>query len=210
MFKVLIADNEQIYVNGMEEVFESLPSFQICGIVQDVDSLTEVCQRIKPDLVITRTFYFYKNTTFTAVAKLKKQCPYVKVLMMLDTNKLADLEKAVDVGTDACILRSASTLEFISAMQRVMLNQPVTVEVAGGNAWGPEKVPFNKVELGVVLQLCQNLSYEQMAANLGTKADKLEQLIAAMLAKTKHRNSLGLIFEAIHKGYGYSWRAEVG
>lgn len=210
MYKVLIADNEQIFVNGMEEIFDNLPDFQITGIVQDVDKLTEVCQRIKPDLVMTRTFYFYKNTAFEAIAKLKQLCQEIKVLVMLDTDKFAHLEMAVDPGADACVQRSASTVEYVDAMQRIMASEPVAIEVAGGNAWGPDKVSLTGEELKIVLMLCQNLSQEQIRSSLQMDKEKLEEHIAKMLAKTRHKNILGLIFEAIHKGYGYSWRAEVG
>ena len=210
MYKVLIADNEQLFVTGMEAVFESLANFQIVGLVQNVDKLTEACQRIKPDLVITRTFYFYKNTAFEAIEKLKRVCPEVKVLVMLDTEKFAHLERAVDAGADACILRSASTLEYVSALQRVMASEPVAAAVKGGNAWGPDKVSLTGEEMKIVLMLCQNLSQEQIRSSLQMDEEKLEACIAKMLAKTRHRNVLGLIFEAIHKGYGYSWRAEVG
>lgn len=210
MYKVLLADNEQIFVNGLEEVFESLPNFQIAGIVQDVDKLTEVCQRIKPDLVITRTFYFYKNTAFKAVENLKKHCPDIKVMVLLDTDKFAHLEMAVDAGADACIQRSASTLEYINALQRVMASQPVVAAVSGGNAWGPQKVALSKVELEIVLNLCQNISTEQMLTNLHMLKNDYDKHLSEMLSKTRHRNIMGLIFEAIHKGYGYRWRAEVG
>lgn len=208
MYKVLIADNEQVFVSGMEEVFLNLADFTITAISQNVDDLVESCQRLKPDLVLTRTFYFYKNTAFQEVAKLKRLCPDVKVLMMLDTQKLAHLEQAVDSGADACILRSASTLEYISAFKCVMSNQPVIIEVGGGNAWGPKRVSLNKLELEIVLQLCKNLSNEQIQANLQLDKKKLDECVAEMLAKTKHKNVLGLIFEAVHKGYEVSWRAE--
>ena len=210
MYRVLLADNEQIFVNGMEEIFQALQNFQIAAIVQDVDKLTETCQRIKPDLVITRTFYFYKNTAFQAVEKLKRFCPETKVLVMLDTDKFAHLEMAIDAGADACIQRSASTLEYVSALQRVMASEPVAAAVKGGNAWGPDKVSLTGEEMKIVLMLCQNLSQEQIRSSLQMDEEKLEACIAKMLAKTRHRNVLGLIFEAIHKGYGYSWRAEVG
>ena len=208
MYKILLADDEQVFVNGLEEVFNYLPNYEVASVIQNVDNLAMVCKKLKPDLVITRTFFFLQRTGFEAVENLKKACPDIKVIMMLDTGKYAQVEHAYDSGADACINRSASPLDFVYVIEKTMADQPVVMSVDGGNSWGPHKVQLNRIELDIILCLCKNLSDEEMAKELEMTEDALEAHIANVLAKTRHKNRMGLIFEAVHKGYEVSWRAE--
>jgi len=94
MYKILLVDNEEIFVTTLQTIFNSLPDYEVIGVLPNVDNLEAECVKCKPDIVVTRTFFFLKKTAFQAVENLKKEHREIKVIMMLDMAKQAHIEEA--------------------------------------------------------------------------------------------------------------------
>lgn len=208
MYKVLIADNEQIFVNGLKAVINNLGDYEIVSVVPNVDDLDSVCEKINPDLVIMRTFFFLKNTGFVAAQELKEKHPNIKIIMMLDMGKFAQIEAAQKAGVDSCILRSASPVEFIFVLEKTMTTGASPLNIPNDNLWGPYKVALTKREHEIVLCLCQNMSYEKIAEEMCVSRRTVVFHVGNILSKTSHKNTTGLLMEAAHKGYEINWHTE--
>ena len=56
-------------------------------------------------------------------------------------------------------------------------------------------------ELEILQRICRNMSYEEIAEDLGIKKRTVSFHISNMLVKTGHENVIGLAVEATEKGY---------
>ncbi len=208
MLKVLLADNEPIFTTALLTVLNSLPNYEVAAVIPNVDKLDAECEVYKPDIVIMRSFFFYKTTGFVAAKKLKASQPEIKIIMMLDLAKQAQVEEALHCQVDACVLRSSKASEFVDVIWKVSKGETVYPKFAHQNMWGPYKVKLTTRELDIVQQLCQNNTYEDIATILGVSKRTVTFHVGNIVSKTGHKNVTGLILEAAHKGYPINWFTE--
>lgn len=205
MYRILLVDNEEIFVTTLQTIFNSLPDHKVVGVLSNVDKLVEDTEKYKPDIIVMRTFFFLKNTGFIAAAKVKESYPSVKIIMMLDMAKYAHIEDAKKAGVDCCVLRSAKPSEFVSVLWSTMKGEHVFPNFSHQNMWGPFKVNLTDRELDIISCLCKNLSYEQIGNMLGVSKRTVTFHVSNILSKTGHKNVTGLILESAHKGYAINW-----
>lgn len=205
MYRILLADNEEIFVTTLQTIFNSLPEHRVVGVLNNVDHLEEDVEKFKPDIIVMRTFFFLKNTGFTAAAKVKESYPAIKIIMMLDMAKYAHIEAAKKAGVDCCVVRSAKPNEFVSVLWRTMKGEHVFPNFSHQNMWGPFKVNLTERELEIISYLCQNMSYDAIGQTLGVSKRTVTFHVSNILSKTGHKNVTGLILESAHKGYLINW-----
>ena len=205
MYRILIVDNEEIFTTTLENIYASLPDYAVVGKLLYPDNLVAECERLAPDIIIMRTFFFNKYTGFDAVEAVKKSNPQIKVIMMLDMPKYAHVEAAKKVGVDCCVLRSSKSSEFVSALWKTMRGEHIFPNFSHQNMWGPFKVSLTEREQEIIRYLCQNMNYEEIGSLLGVSKRTVTFHASNILSKTGHKNVTGLILEAAHKGYILNW-----
>lgn len=208
MYKILLADNEEIFVTTLKAIFNSLPDHEVVAVLKNVDNIEEECDKHKPDIVLMRTFFFFKNTGFNAAKKLKEKFPQLHIVVMLDIGKYAHVQEAKSSGVDSCVLRSAKPCDFVSVIWNTMKGEHIFPDFSNENMWGPYKVSLTDRELEIIMNLCQNIPYEEIGQRLNVSKRTVTFHVSNILSKTGHRNVTGLILEAAHKGYSFNWFTE--
>lgn len=205
MYRILLIDDEEIFATTLRTVLGSLPGHQIVATLTNVDKIREDVLKYQPDIIVMRTFFSFKNTGFDAAALVKQEFPEIRILMMLDMAKHAQVEAAIKAKVDCCVLRTSKPSEFVSVLWSMMKGEHIYPKFSHSNMWGPFKVGLTDREQEIILQLCRNQSYDAIAAALGVSKRTVTFHISNILSKTGHRNATGLILEAAHKGYILNW-----
>ena len=69
---------------------------------------------------------------------------------------------------------------------------------------GGKKSPLTERELAILHRICHNMSYEEIAAELGITKRTVNFHVGNMLAKTGYKSIVGLAVEAAERGYAGS------
>lgn len=204
MLKILLLDNEPLFANGLKIILEAIPEQKVIGIINNVDDIEDNCQEYKPDVIFMRDFLFYKNDGFNAATKVKKSFTDIKVIMIINFPKAALVKEAQIHGVDSCLLASDEPSEFHRVLWDTMKGKNCYPAV-DDNKWGMSKVGLTDRELEIIRLTCRNMSYEQMADNLGVAKRTISFHVSNILHKTGHKNITGLVLEAAHKGFLTDW-----
>ena len=203
--RIIIADNTQIFVNNLQNILNCLPDYDVVGTYSYADNLGAECKRLNADLVLIRSFIFYQNNAFIASRDVKEQSPQTKVIIMLEADKSALVDEAKFSFADSCISYTASAKEFISTIQKTLAGEHVFPTFTD-NKWGPWRATLTDREAETIRLICSNMSYEEMAEELNVSKRTISFHVSNILNKTGHKNLSGLILEATHKGYLFTWR----
>ncbi len=74
-------------------------------------------------------------------------------------------------------------------------------DICGTPSFGCTDAQLTSRELEILQRICRNMSYEEIAEDLGIKKRTVSFHISNMLVKTGHKNVIGLAVEATEKGY---------
>ena len=204
MLKILLLDNEPLFAAGLKIILEAIPNQKVVGTVNNVDDVENNCEEYKPDAIFMRDFMFYKNDGFTATAKIKKSFPNIKVIMVLNFAKAALVKEAQIHGVDSCLLANDEPSAYHNCLWDTMKGEHIFPDV-NDNKWGAAKIGLTDRELDIIRLTCRNMSYEQMADNLGVAKRTVSFHVSNILHKTGHKNITGLVLEAAHKGFLTDW-----
>jgi len=209
MYRILLIDDEEIFATTLQTVFSSLPGHEVVATTTNVDKIKEDVERHKPDIIVMRTFFSFKNTGFDAAAMIKKEFPEIRILMMLDMAKHAHVEAAKKARVDCCVLRTAKPCDFVSVLWSMMKGEHIYPKFSHSNMWGPFKVNLTDREQDIIVNLCHNKSYDEIGELLGVSKRTVTFHVSNILSKTGHKNVTGLILEAAHKGYILNWFTDI-
>lgn len=204
MLKVMLLDNEPLFATGLRIILEAIPDQKVVGIVNNVDRIEDDCMDYKPDVIFMRDFLFYKNDGFTAAAKVKKSFPEIKIIMVVNFPKAALIKEAQLHGVDSCLLASDEPALYHTCLWDTMKGKHIYPEI-NDNKWGTSKIGLTDRELDIIRLTCRNMTYEQMADNLGVAKRTISFHVSNILHKTGHKNITGLVLEAAHKGFLTDW-----
>lgn len=203
--KILLADSMPMFTATMRFLLTSQPDFQLVATLKYLDNIEAECRNYDPDLVIMRSFISFQNNAFTASQKIKERFPHIKVIIIIEADKAALVEECMAKQADSCISASAEPRDFISCIQKTMAGENV-FPVYEDNKWGPWKARLTDREMDTIRLICKNLTYEEMAVELKVSKRTVSFHVSNILNKTGHKNITGLILEAVHKGYLFSWK----
>lgn len=203
--KILLADSMPMFTAAMRFLLTSQPDFQLVATLKYLDNIEADCRTYDPDLVIMRSFMSFQNNAFTASQKIKEHFPNIKVIIIIEADKAALVEECMAKQADSCISASAEPRDFISCIHKTMAGEKV-FPVYEDNKWGPWKARLTDREMDTIRLICKNLTYEEMAVELKVSKRTVSFHVSNILNKTGHKNITGLILEAVHKGYLFSWK----
>ena len=74
-------------------------------------------------------------------------------------------------------------------------------DARGGSSFGYTDTQLTEREIEILQLVCRNMSYSEIAEELGIKKRTVSFHISNMLVKTGHKSIIGLAVEAAEKGY---------
>ena len=126
-----------------------------------------------------------KNSGIELTRRIKKN-PGQKIIIMTGFQDISFLEMAQDAGADSFIYKESSAAVFIDCMKRTVAGERLYPDVQGTVKFGIHGVTLTQRELDILQLICRNLSYQEIASELGI---------------SKHR-------QLSHQQYAYQDRAQ--
>ena len=115
--RILLADSHQVMLEGMRYLLE--PFYEIVGMVDNVDLLLKSAVSLKPDIVVADLSVAISHQSNT-VARLKKQNPKVKIIILSIYDEVGVMKQALDAGALGFVLLRTIAWDLIPAVQSVL------------------------------------------------------------------------------------------
>ncbi|GAB3737239.1 response regulator [Spirosoma lituiforme] len=213
MIRVLIADDHNVFVEGIASLISGSPDIQVTERCYTVQSVTDRLNQAVVDVVLL-------DISFPQIEDGLNLCEYItrsytktKVVVLTMHDDASLIKRVVKKGAKGYLLKNTTKTELLQAIQTVhhekqyfnetithiLLNDgPKTKKSAVGAGLKPNLTPR---ESEVLLLMAQGLTTQQMAAQLFVSAKAVEFHRSSLLMKFSVPNTALLIKTAMEMQY---------
>ncbi len=121
--KVLIADDHALFRQGLRSLLETIDLIEIVGEAEDGNSVLELVDALKPDLVLM-DIAMPGCDGLEATRLLKERCPNIKILIISMHADHPFVRQALKAGASGYIFKGAPFPELKAAIDSVMRDVP--------------------------------------------------------------------------------------
>jgi DNA-binding NarL/FixJ family response regulator len=118
MIKLLLADDQDILVEGLKLILGSEEDIEICATANNGKKAYELCKWKKPDIVLMDIQMPVLNGV-EATAMIKKEFPDIKIIVLTTFNDDEYIYEALKNGASGYLLKDASPSEIAKAVRTV-------------------------------------------------------------------------------------------
>ena len=122
MHKVLVVEDQTLLCDLIGQVLESNPALKLIGAVGDGMEAFEVCLKERPDLVILDLVLPSLHGE-EIVERLKRKKVLPKILVFSGLQSSGRVKRAVELGVDGFIEKTASLAELEKAIDQIIKGQ---------------------------------------------------------------------------------------
>lgn len=208
--KVIIADDHEIFRDGLKLMLQKQPDIIIMGEAGDGKELIELVKQNLPDVVITDV-KMPNLDGVTATKHLTEHYPSIGIiaLTMFDEEDL--IVDMLEAGAKGYLLKNADKIEIIEAVHTVAGNEPhycrlTSKKLAGMVAKSrfnlqlkTQKAEFNEREKEIIHYICEGLTSKEIGEKIFLSVRTVEGLRLKIIEKMNVKNTAGIIVYAIRE-----------
>ncbi|MFN8240102.1 MAG: response regulator transcription factor [Bacteroidales bacterium] len=202
--RIIIADDHQLFRNGLKLLLESSPDFQIAGEASTGTEFLEVLKNCPADVALM-DINMPELDGIEATRKGMKLCPGLAVIALSMYGEEEYYYKMVDAGAKGFLLKDSDITEVREAI--------ITVK-KGGSYFSQEllhqviqkiklreneikSANLSKREKEILYKICEGYSNQEIAESLFISKRTVDKHRANLLGKTNSKNTASLILYAI-------------
>jgi DNA-binding NarL/FixJ family response regulator len=127
--RVLVADDHRMMAEGLKRLLD--PEFELVGIVEDGIALVEATKKLRPDLIIA-DITMPRLNGLDAVAKVNKEYPSIKIIILTMHREVAYARRALDAGASGFLLKHSAPDELVTAMRAALAGKTYLTPALAG------------------------------------------------------------------------------
>lgn len=116
--KVLIADDHQLFREGLVNLLSSAPDVEVIAEAEDGRDATEKTKKLKPDVLLIDIGMPHMNG-IEATRVLKKDMPELKIIAVSMHSDRQFVKGILEAGADGYLLKNCTYRQLIDAIQSV-------------------------------------------------------------------------------------------
>ncbi len=209
MIKTVIADDHEIFRDGLKLILEKDDQIQVIGEARNGIELVELVKGVNPDVVIT-DIVMPEMDGIEATKSLLILNPDLGIitLSMLDEDTL--VMEMLDAGALGYLVKNAEKFEVLDAVKSVYNKRPYfcnsissrLVKMIGNNKkFNPYKddktIKFNNNELEIIRLICQELASKEIAPKLNLSIRTVEGYRRRIMEKIDVKTPAGIAIYAL-------------
>jgi DNA-binding NarL/FixJ family response regulator len=212
MIKILIADDHQMFRDGVISILKSEEDIEILGEAADGIELIELLSHQEADLIIM-DLNMPRLDGVKATERIRVEYPHVKILVVSMSSSLEHVIPIIKSGAQGYLLKNAGKKEFQHAIRTLM---------EGGEYYSDEinkilrhgfkvddqaaKIRFTPRELDVLQLICAEFNTAEIAEKLMHMAGVNEDHATAQRRVFKFSKLIQASFRTRSKAVGRRWR----
>jgi DNA-binding NarL/FixJ family response regulator len=202
--RIIIADDHQLFRNGLKILLNSFPDFEVVGEASNGEEFLKVLKSVKADIALM-DINMPEMDGIEATKKGIKLSPEINIIALSMYGEEEYYYKMVDAGAKGFLLKDSDISEVKDAILTV---------VKGGSYFSQEllyhviqkikhreheskSANLSKREKEILIKICEGLSNQEIAATLFISKRTVDKHRANLLGKTNSKNTASLILFAI-------------
>lgn len=202
--KIIIADDHQLFRNGLKILLNAFPDFEVIGEASNGDEFIRVIRNASADVALM-DINMPEMDGIEATRKGLKLCPELRIIALSMYGEEEYYYKMVDAGARGFILKDSDISEVREAILTVL---------KGGSFFSQEllyhviqkikhresenkSASLSKREKEILIKICEGLSNQEIADTLFISKRTVDKHRANLLGKTNSKNTASLILFAI-------------
>lgn len=206
MINVIIADDDDIFRNGLKIIIEQDSDIKVCGLAGDGNAAYNLCKSENPDIVLMDMQMPYCDGS-DATFKIKQEFPNIKILVLTTFDDKATITKALSSGADGYVLKDVDETKIVNAIKSTMLDINVFGKTVFDSLKGKlaknntHTVKLTNRETELIVNVAKGLSNKEIAKNMFLSEGTVRNNISALLLKLKLRDRTQLAVYAVKNDY---------
>ncbi|MDI9342673.1 MAG: response regulator transcription factor [Sediminibacterium sp.] len=206
MIRILIADDHQMFIDGLTSLLVKEKDVEVTGFANTGEEVLKAVENRRPDVVLLDINMPGLNGIQTTAA-LKKKYPDIKILILTMYKTRAFINGLVRTGASGYILKNTGNAELLEAIRTVhaggtfyskAVAETLTERV--NRYTETEDVSLSKREIEIIKELSKGLTTKEVAEKLFISFYTVETHRKNMLAKLQLTNTAELILYAAQSG----------
>jgi DNA-binding NarL/FixJ family response regulator len=202
--RIIIADDHQLFRNGLKILLNSFPDFEVTGEASNGEEFLKLIKTVEADVALM-DINMPEMDGIEATRKGLKIVPGMNIIALSMYGEEEYYYKMVDAGAKGFLLKDSDINEVRDAIQTV---------VKGGSYFSQELLyhviqkikhrehesktaNLSRREKEILLKICEGLSNQEIAETLFISKRTVDKHRANLLGKTNSKNTASLILFAI-------------
>jgi DNA-binding NarL/FixJ family response regulator len=202
--RIIIADDHQLFRNGLKILLNSFPDFEVAGEAANGEEFLKLLKSVKADIALM-DINMPEMDGIEATRKGVKMSPETNIIALSMYGEEEYYYKMVDAGAKGFLLKDSDISEVRDAILTV---------VKGGSYFSQEllyhviqkikhrehetkSANLSKREKEILFKICEGLSNQEIAETLFISKRTVDKHRANLLGKTNSKNTASLILYAI-------------
>jgi DNA-binding NarL/FixJ family response regulator len=174
MTKIILADDHQLFIEGVRAVLEEIPGVEVTATVNNGNDLMEKVRSADVDLVVL-DLNMPKLDGLKCLQQIKTEKPQVKVLVLTNYNQPELIGEVRALKADGFMVKNSTASELKDAIVKILAGAqlfhegqkaPVLDESSYFFDDFLKKFKLTRREVDIIRLVCQELSSKQIAAQL--------------------------------------------
>lgn len=206
---IVIADDHEIFLDGLSLMLSRQPNFNICGRAANGMQLMEIVDREQPDIVLTDIrMPLVDGIQSTRQIIAKHPAMGIIALSMFDEENL--IVEMLEAGAKGYLLKNTHKDEIIDAINTVYQNKVYYCSKTSGllagmivrsrmaNATAAQPViELNDRERDIIRMICQQQTTQEIADKIFLSKRTVEGYRVKILEKIQAKNIAGVVIFAL-------------
>jgi DNA-binding NarL/FixJ family response regulator len=209
--KIIIADDHEIYRDGLITAFEPEEQYEILATCHDGDQLIRSVPVFNPDIILT-DLKMPVVSGVDAIRAIHRQYPQVRCLALSTFDNEFMIVEALEAGAIGYITKSMPKKELFEAVDSVFRNIPyyckstshklaTMIAKSYFNPYTKEKKGlFNDVEKKIIRLICEDKGCQEMAEILFMSYRTVENQRGKIYKKMNVKTTAGVAIYAVKHG----------
>jgi DNA-binding NarL/FixJ family response regulator len=197
---VLIVEDSRVSREAFERKITSFPEYSVIASIENAANAEIACMSNKIDLILMDVCTADDESGIRAAARVKKNYPWVRIILMTSMPEHSFIKKAQDSGCDSFWYKEYGNISLLEVCERTMKGEKVWPESSPVIMIGQAKSSeFTDREFAVIRELVRGVRYEEMADTLHLSINTVKYHVKNILQKTGFRSTIQLVAEVVEK-----------
>jgi len=174
MRRIILADDHQLFIEGVRSVLEEIPQVEIVATVNDGQELMNQVGILSPDLVIL-DLNMPRLDGLKCLRNIKRDSPRIKVMVLTNYSQPELIQEVRQLNADGFAVKNSSASELRAAVEKILKGEQFFAEeesqaILDENSYFFDaflkKFKLTRREVDIIRLVCKEYSSKQIAAEL--------------------------------------------
>jgi len=209
--RILIADDHELYLEGIKGFFSNNEVYQIVGEASNGEELVKKAKALDPHVILTDLRMPLLEGS-VAIEKIIQWKTSVKCIVLTNYENDVSIIEALEAGAIGYITKNMPKSELFTALEQVCKGYPYycrttntkMIRLLGRSHFNPYKydrsIVFSDLELKIIHMICLEKTNEEIAKLLFLSRRTIENNRALIYKKMQVKTSAGVAIYALKQG----------